>query len=180
MAASMVVVASLVAGSAAFVPKSESQALLDPSAKYPGECPCKNTSLCEIIKTPRFEKELFAFHVAGEYRNFDQWRQYDWSRLTTIAPWEFLDDSAELYCYAKSLGVRVVVPASPTVDVYGGTNETVKESASAFRYYSINQVQISQLVFEFWMLKFAVPIYLFVFYVSCSAFRSFLYIRIYW
>ena len=45
LVASMVVVASLVAGSAAFVPKSESQALLDPSAKYPGECPCNDSKM---------------------------------------------------------------------------------------------------------------------------------------
>ena len=55
-----------------------------------------------------------------------QWRQYDWTRLTTIAVWEFLDNSAELYCYAKSQGVKIVIPASPTVDVYGGSNETAK------------------------------------------------------
>jgi len=110
----------------AFVPPSVSMALLDPMAKYPGECPCKNKTLCDIIKQPRFDKELFVFHVAGEFEYFDQWRQYDWSRLTTIAVWEFLDNSAELLCYAKSRGVRIVIPASPKVGVYGGSNETAK------------------------------------------------------
>lgn len=116
----------------AFVSPSESKALLDPNAKYPGECPCKNKALCKIIKTPRFDKELFAFHVAGEFENFDQWRQFDWTRLTTIAVWEFLDNSAEMYCYAKSRGVRIVIPASPTVSVYGGSNETAKVSLLSF------------------------------------------------
>jgi len=31
--------------SAQYVPPDESQALLDPSAKYPGECPCKDKAL---------------------------------------------------------------------------------------------------------------------------------------
>ncbi|KAH8055674.1 hypothetical protein JL722_8017 [Aureococcus anophagefferens] len=114
-----------------YVPPDESQALLDPNAKYPGECPCKDKALCELQAAPRFEKELFAFHVAGEGYNMQQWRRYDWSRLTTVALWEFLDSSAELYCYAKSKRVRVVVPASPEVAVYGGTNESAKAAWTA-------------------------------------------------
>ncbi|EGB07863.1 hypothetical protein AURANDRAFT_26629 [Aureococcus anophagefferens] len=117
--------------SAQYVPPDESQALLDPNAKYPGECPCKDKALCELQAAPRFEKELFAFHVAGEGYNMQQWRRYDWSRLTTVALWEFLDSSAELYCYAKSKRVRVVVPASPEVAVYGGTNESAKAAWTA-------------------------------------------------
>ena len=117
--------------SAQYVPPDESQALLDPSATYPGECPCKDKALCDLQTAPRFEKELFAFHVAGEGYNMQQWRRYDWSRLTTIALWEFLDSSAELYCYAKSKRVRVVVPASPEVAVYGGTNESAKAAWTA-------------------------------------------------
>ena len=117
--------------SAQYVPPDESQALLDPNATYPGECPCKDKALCEIQTAPRFEKELFAFHVAGEGYNMQQWRRYDWSRLTTVALWEFLDSSAELYCYAKSKRVRVVVPASPEVAVYGGTNESAKAAWTA-------------------------------------------------
>ncbi|KAH8051599.1 hypothetical protein JL720_15085 [Aureococcus anophagefferens] len=117
--------------SAQYVPPDESQALLDPNAKYPGECPCKDKALCELQAAPRFEKELFAFHVAGEGYNMQQWRRYDWSRLTTVALWEFLDSSAELYCYAKSKRVPVVVPASPEVAVYGGTNESAKAAWTA-------------------------------------------------
>ncbi|KAH8054868.1 hypothetical protein JL720_14391 [Aureococcus anophagefferens] len=117
--------------SAQYVPPDESQALLDPNATYPGECPCKDKALCELQTAPRFEKELFAFHVAGEGYNMQQWRRYDWSRLTTVALWEFLDSSAELYCYAKSKRVRVVVPASPEVAVYGGTNESAKAAWTA-------------------------------------------------
>jgi len=35
--------------SAQYVPPDESQALLDPSATYPGECPCKDKAL-RIVK----------------------------------------------------------------------------------------------------------------------------------
>ena len=34
--------------SAQYVPPDESQALLDPNATYPGECPCKDKALCEL------------------------------------------------------------------------------------------------------------------------------------
>ncbi len=132
---------------AQYVPPEESVALLDPAATYPGECPCVDKSLCEIITRDRFAdgKELFAFHVAGTFGNFDQWRRYDWSRLTTLAMWEFMDEGAELYCYAKSLGARVVLPASPPADVYTGNvsakeawTEAVVDDARKYFYDGVN------------------------------------------
>ena len=88
-----------------YVTPAASRALLRPMSagvgaeqSYPGgPCPCANASVCDTITTPRFAdgKELFIFHVAGEPSNFDQWRHYDYSRITAIAVWEFAPLGAE-------------------------------------------------------------------------------------
>lgn len=118
----------LAPATAQYVAPAVSRALLDPTATYPGSCPCKDAALCEVVAKDRFPdgKELFVFNVAGEPGKLEAWRFYDFSRLTTIALWEFAGESAELYCYAKSLGVRIVIQGSPTADVYASTNETAK------------------------------------------------------
>ncbi|KAH8080419.1 hypothetical protein JL720_9113 [Aureococcus anophagefferens] len=55
----------------------------------------QDKALCELQAAPRFEKELFAFHVAGEGYNMQQWRRYDWSRLTTVAVYGGTNESAK-------------------------------------------------------------------------------------
>lgn len=117
-------------GADGYVTPESSAALLRPGGArgYPGQCPCANASLCEPVTGQRFAdgKQLFVFHVAGEPTNFDQWRHYDFSRITVIAMWEFPEMGAELLCHAHSLGIRVVLPSMPPAKVYNGTNETKK------------------------------------------------------
>ena len=88
----MSILLALLVGSAVsvaqYVPPEVSGALVDPAVAYgSGECPCMNKSSCAILTADRFDdgKELFVFHVAGYAENFEQWRRFDWSRLTSIA-----------------------------------------------------------------------------------------------
>lgn len=106
---------------------AESKALLARPAAPQGHCPCADAALCEPVRALRFERELFVFHTAGEPCNYDQWRQFDWSRITTLAVWEF-GIRPELLCYAHSLGVKVVLPASLPTKVYAGADAAAKDA----------------------------------------------------
>ncbi|KAL6048735.1 Chitobiase [Balamuthia mandrillaris] len=70
------------------------------------ECPCSDPSLCKPITAPP-RKEIFVFSTSKE----DNWKQYDWSQITTIAmfsgAWH-----PELLCHAHSVGARVVLSTS--------------------------------------------------------------------
>jgi di-N-acetylchitobiase len=118
-----------------YVTPEASAALLRPGGAegYPGDCPCANASLCDPITTPRFADggELFVFHVPGEAVNFDQWRNFDFSRITVIALWDFPEMGAELLCHAHSLGIRILLPDTPPSSVYNSTNETAKAAWAA-------------------------------------------------
>jgi len=101
----------------------------DPVPYGPGNpCPCLDSSLCEPVSQSRFDKELFLFHVPGYGTFNEEWRQYNWDRITSIALWQYMDADAEFYCYAKSLGVRIFVQASPDAAAYAGSNQTAKDA----------------------------------------------------
>ena len=78
-----------------------------------GGCPCATPELCRPI-TRVYEREVFVFAspgVPGEKvppsRNDTNWRDLDWSVLTTVAftgPME-----PELICHAHARGVRVLL-----------------------------------------------------------------------
>lgn len=92
-------------------------------------CPCSNTSLCAPLTTPMPEKEVFAFQVSK-----DNWVNYDWTRVTTIALFGGLDP--KLLCHAHERGVRLVWLANIAVDLL--TNSTaVSEYISA----TVNNVE---------------------------------------
>jgi len=81
-------------------------------------CPCGD--LCRPLPSSqgaarRAAPHVFAFHPGHLiYNGSDsEWRQWDWSTLTTVAVWSFWslpDDSWALLCHAHRHNVRVVVP----------------------------------------------------------------------
>ena len=82
-------------------------------------CPCGN--LCRPLPSSQqgaargAAPHVFAFHPGHLiYNGSDsEWRQWDWSTLTTVAVWSFWslpDDSWALLCQAHRHNVRVVVP----------------------------------------------------------------------
>jgi hypothetical protein len=68
-----------------------------------GPCPCPNPAHCRPIQGHRYSdrREIFVFNAVP-----DNWRAYDWDRITTVATYGGL--SNELLCHAHSVGVRVV------------------------------------------------------------------------
>lgn len=73
-------------------------------------CPCANASLCQPITRVGGEK-VYAFHITG-----DDWRQYDWAQITTVAVFGSTGDTAgtdvvdpELLCHAHAHGARVTL-----------------------------------------------------------------------
>lgn len=58
------------------------------------KCPCSNPDLCKPI-TNIPGKEFYMFSNIP-----NAWKQYDWSRITTVAVFRDWDD--ELLCYAHS------------------------------------------------------------------------------
>ncbi|OWA53675.1 Di-N-acetylchitobiase [Hypsibius exemplaris] len=83
-------------------------------------CPCEDARLCEpISKTARKEVYGFATNNAS-----DVYLKYDWSKLTTLAMWEFSD---ELMCFAHGKGVRLdlVVSDYPVAQL---TNDTFRRA----------------------------------------------------
>ncbi|XP_062510251.1 di-N-acetylchitobiase-like isoform X1 [Corticium candelabrum] len=65
-------------------------------------CPCSDESHCQPIASPP-KQEIFAFSTEP-----NNWRQYDWSKVTTVALFRNPNDP-ELMCYAHSKGARVVL-----------------------------------------------------------------------
>ncbi|XP_072275674.1 di-N-acetylchitobiase [Pyxicephalus adspersus] len=75
-------------------------------------CPCSDPALCEPIKETR-EFEVYVFCVRGK-----NWKNYDWSQVTTVAL--FAPYDPELMCFAHSKGARYVlkgdVPLNKIID----------------------------------------------------------------
>lgn len=69
-----------------------------------GKCPCEDPSLCDTISRPP-GKEFLMFSTKS-----NDWRKYDWGKVTTIALFRPWDD--ELMCEAHKRGVRVVLAAN--------------------------------------------------------------------
>ncbi|RUS75440.1 hypothetical protein EGW08_016790 [Elysia chlorotica] len=69
-------------------------------------CPCSDPKLCEPIKDTQ-RKEVFAF---SNENNETHWRLFDWSKLTTVVMFNYVNTS--LMCLAHSHGVRAVVLGS--------------------------------------------------------------------
>jgi Di-N-acetylchitobiase len=67
-------------------------------------CPCSDSQLCIPLPAangpPR--REVFAFHLSPTA----DWPSYDWAAISTVSLFGEMDD--QLYCYAHSIGVRVV------------------------------------------------------------------------
>ena len=70
-------------------------------------CPCNTTLLCEPIATIH-TREIFIFHLSGGTK----WRSYDWSIITTVAVFGGQSIEPDLYCFAHSMGARVVLVAA--------------------------------------------------------------------
>lgn len=68
------------------------------------KCPCEHDYYCSLIGYNQ-DKEVLGF-----VRSQDNWKQYKWSALTTIAM--FTDLPPELMCYAHSKDVKVVLSAN--------------------------------------------------------------------
>ncbi|XP_055327647.1 di-N-acetylchitobiase-like isoform X2 [Paramacrobiotus metropolitanus] len=65
-------------------------------------CPCENADLCKPIPARSIaKKEVYGFATNTKK---EVYLKYDWSKLTSLAMWEFTD---ELMCYAHSKGVRL-------------------------------------------------------------------------
>ncbi|BFZ25412.1 hypothetical protein BsWGS_28451 [Bradybaena similaris] len=69
-------------------------------------CPCSNSTWCNPV-TDAGTPEVFAFSVRNDESH---WRLYDWSKLTTVVMFGYINDS--LMCLAHSHNVRVVVLGS--------------------------------------------------------------------
>lgn len=69
-----------------------------------GKCPCEDPSLCDTISRPP-GNEFLMFSTKS-----NDWRKYDWGKVTTIALFRPWDD--ELMCEAHKRGVRVVLAAN--------------------------------------------------------------------
>ncbi|XP_059164007.1 uncharacterized protein LOC131946963 [Physella acuta] len=75
------------------------------------DCPCSDPKLCESVKdTDR--QEVFAFSISNDENN---WKGYDWSKITTICMFKYLNSS--LMCLAHSHNVRVVILGEVTKEI---------------------------------------------------------------
>ncbi|KAG9482941.1 hypothetical protein GDO78_009086 [Eleutherodactylus coqui] len=66
-----------------------------------GGCPCSDPALCQPIRDTR-DFEVYVFYVGGE-----NWKNYDWAHVTTVAL--FAPYDPELMCFAHSKGARFVL-----------------------------------------------------------------------
>ena len=77
-------------------------------------CPCADESLCKPLSPqPAARDELLAFPGHPLYgTNGSEWHWYDWSKVTSIAPFEALqdsdDDTMHMYCTAHKNNARVL------------------------------------------------------------------------
>ncbi|XP_059841194.1 di-N-acetylchitobiase-like [Hypanus sabinus] len=67
------------------------------------DCPCDDTDLCwPLHRHNQAEVEVFAFHF-----NDSNWKQYDWSKITTIVVAE--DSEPDAACTAHANNARIVL-----------------------------------------------------------------------
>ncbi|XP_062920860.1 di-N-acetylchitobiase [Mobula hypostoma] len=86
------------------------------SSPIPG-CPCSEPGLCRPLSGAS-QLEVFAFDVGGQ-----DWKHYDWSKLTTIAIFGAYDP--ELLCHAHANEVRVVLKGDVAIkDIIDQVNRT--------------------------------------------------------
>ncbi|XP_075040112.1 di-N-acetylchitobiase-like [Mixophyes fleayi] len=64
-------------------------------------CPCSDPALCEPIRDTR-DFEVYVFYTRGS-----NWKNYDWTQVTTVALFGKYDP--ELMCFAHSKGARLVL-----------------------------------------------------------------------
>ena len=115
---------------------------MDDVARFAGECPCSNVSLCDPI-TITHDKEVFGFLAAesGPASNAS-WVNLDWTQVTTVA-W---DSSPELICEAHKHGVRVVANSkrfAPTL------NQTVADEWAAKQVEMVKGTFLDGMVFDY-------------------------------
>ncbi|XP_032884979.1 di-N-acetylchitobiase-like [Amblyraja radiata] len=93
-------------------------ATLSPSLQRPVRgCPCSDPALCRPLAGSN-QLEVFVFDVGGQ-----DWKQYDWSKMTTIATFGAFDP--ELVCYAHANEVRVVLKGDVRIrDIVDQINRT--------------------------------------------------------
>jgi di-N-acetylchitobiase len=111
-----------------------------PPNPAPRACPCADASLCRpVVGPPR--REVFAFQAIPQ-----NWRAYDWSRVTTVALYSGLnDDNAAMLCYAHSVGVRVVHMTAWTWQFMPLENLANKTIRDLWVAYTVAQVVGSHL-----------------------------------
>ncbi|XP_077978387.1 di-N-acetylchitobiase-like [Glandiceps talaboti] len=76
-------------------------AVFESDAVSVSNCPCSDPSWCKPV-TRKPDKEVYAFSVNG-----NNWKHYDWSKVTTIVMFGYYDP--DLMCYAHSKQVKVVM-----------------------------------------------------------------------
>lgn len=70
-------------------------------------CPCSNETLCQPIQRAGPE-EIYAFHIDGTVNgSLDDWKLFDWSRITTLCLYGTL--APELLCHAHAHNVRITL-----------------------------------------------------------------------
>ncbi|KAK0054727.1 di-N-acetylchitobiase [Biomphalaria pfeifferi] len=76
------------------------------------DCPCDDPAWCmPLTDTP--EKEVFAFSIRSDTSH---WERFDWSKLTTVVVFGYLNDS--LTCLAHSHNVRVIMLGDVSVQTF--------------------------------------------------------------
>ena len=99
-------------------------------------CPCSNATLCQPIQRVGAE-QIYAFHVDGSTNgSLDDWKRFDWSRITTLCLYGTL--SPELLCHAHAHNVRITLGdggtgydfTEPAVDAW--VNRTVRRVQTMF------------------------------------------------
>ena len=124
-AAAVAAAAAAAAAGAAVVVAAAAEAATTSSRRPPppshnnASCPCSNATLCDPI-TRSGPENVFAFHTTGA----DNWREYDWSIITTVCV--FGDIDPELLCHAHANDARVTF-GSGGLDVPQWRNETAVE-----------------------------------------------------
>ena len=100
-------------------------------------CPCSDASLCKPLHpqpAPR-KNEVFAFTARYGFANQppfynetgEEWRQYDWSKISAVVPFDSVVKEKDYFCHAKTNGVRVLAWAAASwsgrscgvADLYG-------------------------------------------------------------
>jgi di-N-acetylchitobiase len=100
-------------------------------------CPCSDVGMCQPIQTgPR--PEVFVFQV-----NNSNWRTYDWLKVTTVVLYDGFNP--HMYCYAHSVGVRVVMATSyPASNLLNSSLRTqwVQQQLQTVQQYFLDGVNV--------------------------------------